>query len=198
MQGLTHELADAYRAGMPDNPKVELDYPEDPFAETPEGQLSVRDVEEALSGSLGGEWIGWHRGRPLQDAAMWARFSESESGRWVLSGLVLLGDGIKGETLRKVPVAVMENSHNLTESRHTGELKDALAELPPLRREPGMTPEQFSQLVARHYSLWAKAVPNPVAAIAAEWGIKPPTVHTWIREARLRGFIPPARKGRAG
>lgn len=182
---------------MPENPKVQLDYPEDPFAELPAGQVSVRHVSDALAELLGGEWVGWHRSVTVPDAAVWARFSEAESGRWVLSGLLLLGDGIKGETLRKVPVSVMENSHNLTQRQNDAEVMDAIAELPPLRREPGMTPEQFSQLVARHYRAWAAVVPNPVASIAAEWKVKPPTVHTWIREARLRGFLPPARKGRA-
>ncbi|MFF5201745.1 hypothetical protein ACFY3B_19300 [Micromonospora parva] len=181
---------------MSENPKVQLDYPEDPFAELPEGQIDVRRVSDALGDLLGGEWGGWHRGRIVPDAAVWARFSEEESGRWVLSGLLVLGDAVKGETLRKVPVSVMENSHNLTQRQGDAEVMDAIADLPPLRREAGMTPEEFSQLVARHYRAWAAVVPSPVAAIAAEWKVKPPTVHTWIREARLRGFLPPARKGR--
>lgn len=183
---------------MPEeNPKVQIDYPADPFAELPEGQVSVRQVEEALGDLVGGDWTGWHRGamKSVPEAAVWARFSEAESGRWVLSGLLLLGDAIKGETLRKVPVSVMENSHNLTQ-RQGAEDMDTIKELPPLRRESGMSPESFSQLVARHYRAWAAVVPNPAAAIAAEWGIKAPTVHSWIREARLRGFLPPAREGR--
>ncbi len=132
----------------------------------------------------------------VPEAAVWARYSEAESGRWVLSGLLLLGDSIRGETLRKVPVSVMENSHNLTQRQSDAEAMGPIADLPPLRREPGMTPEAFSQLVAQHYRAWAAVVPSPVAAIAAEWKVKPPTVHGWIREARLRGYLPPARRGK--
>lgn len=179
------------------NPKVQLDYPEDPFAEDEEGTRSVREVEDALREALGGEWSGWHRGQVVPGAALWARFTKAESGRHVLSGLLLLGDSITGEQLRKVPISVLENSHNLTASYSTGELKEDLAKLRPLRREPGMSPEDFSRLVAQHYRAWAAQVPNPAAAIADEWGVKPPTVHTWIREARLRGFLPPARRGKS-
>lgn len=179
------------------NPKVELDYHEDPLAELHEGQLDVSDVEGVLREKLGGEWSGWHRGDVVPGLALWARFTESESGRQVLSGLLLLGDSITGEQLRKVPVSVLENSHNLTASYSAGELKEDLAKLRPLRREVGMSPEDFSRLVAEHYRAWAKAVPSPAAAIAQEWRVKPPTVHTWIREARLRGFLPPARRGKS-
>jgi hypothetical protein len=181
--------------GMAESPKVQLDYPEDPFGE-PEG-LSAREVETQLGELLGGEWAGYYRGQILPGSALWARFTKSESGRQVLSGLLLLGDAITGEQLRKVPVAVMENSQNLTEAYWKGELREDLAKLPPLQRQSDMSAEDFSRLVAEHYRAWAKAVPSPAAAIAAEWGVKPPTVHSWIREARLRGFLPPARRGKS-
>jgi hypothetical protein len=180
---------------MADDPKVQLDY--EPFPDVPEGTRLVGEVERELGQLVGGEWAGWHRGHlGGLDVAVFARYSESDSGRQVLSGLLLLGDNIRGETLRKVPITVMENARNLTESYSSGTLKEALDKLPPLRREPGMTAEQFSKLVAEHYKAWANEVPSPAAAIAAEWGLKPPTVHSWIREARLRGFLPPARRGR--
>ncbi|TWG23576.1 hypothetical protein [Actinoplanes teichomyceticus] len=184
---------------MAEDRKVRLDY--DPHTKIPEGTLSIRHIEEALGELFGGEWSGRHRGRLLDDAAVFSRFSESPSGRKVLTGLLLLGDAtsaIKGETLRKVPVARMENSNNLTRSYWEGDLAAALKDLPPLRREAGMSAEQFSQLVAKHYEAWAPAVPSPAAAIAAEWGVKSATVHSWIREARLRGYLPPARQGRQG
>lgn len=183
---------------MAEDPKVRLDH--EPHVDLPEGTLTVRDVEDALGALLGGEWAGWHRKQMLPDVAVFARFSDSPSGRKVLSGLLLLaeGDAIRGETLRKVPIARMENSHNLTRDYWQGDLGAALKDLPPLRREAGMSPEDFSQLVAKHYEAWATAVPSPAAAIAAEWGVKPATVHSWIREARLRGYLPPARQGRQG
>ena len=74
--------------------------------------------------------------------------------------------------------------------------RQALADLPPLRRSPDLSAEDFSHLVADHYRLWAEAVPNPAAAMAAEHGVKLPTMHGWIREARLRGLLPKAQRGK--
>jgi hypothetical protein len=61
-----------------------------------------------------------------------------------------------------------------------------------------MSPEQISELVAQHYKTWARGVPHPAAAMAAEANAKLATVHTWIREARLRGYLPPAQRGKRG
>jgi hypothetical protein len=110
-----------------------------------------------------------------------------------VSALLLVGEALTAETLRRVPMSAIENSANL--SRQDVNRK-ALVDLPPLRRSPDLSAEQFSQLVADHYRLWAEAVPNPAAAMAAEHGVKLPTVHGWIREARLRGMLPKARRGK--
>lgn len=148
-----------------------------------------------------GEWAGWYSGHliPGEAVAGWAQFTEDDSGRRVLSGLLLLADdAITADLLRKVPVAALENSISLTNRQAREQLGEELKALPKLERVPGMAPEDFSGVVAAHYRAWAKAVPNPAAAMAAEASVKPPTMHTWIREARLRGLLPPAkrRKGR--
>jgi hypothetical protein len=112
----------------------------------------------------------------------------------VLAGVLLLSDAITGEMLRKVPVAALENSRNLTEA---GGRPPEVDELHPLRDADRSDPESFSRLVAEHYRAWARVVPHPVAAMARDAEVKPPTVHTWVREARLRGLLPPARRGKA-
>lgn len=152
-----------------------------------------------LDEEIGPSWAGWHYGTIKGlDAALFARFVENDAGRQVLAGVMLLGDAITAEQLRKVPVAALENSRNLS---HEGlpayeQMRAELAKLPPLERGD-LSGEEFSQLVAEHFKLWARHVPHPAAAMADAWKVKPPTVHTWIREARLRGFLPPARRGKS-
>lgn len=156
----------------------------------------VNAMAKRLDEEVGPRWIGWHLGdvKAVPGAALFARFTESETGRQVLSGVMLLGAAITADMLRKVPVSALENSTNLT--RTDKQLKTELAKLPPLARG-NLAPEEFSKLVAEHYKVWARAVPHPAAAMAAQAEVKPPTMHTWIREARLRGFLPPAKRGKA-
>ena len=126
-------------------------------------------------------------------AAYVALFSPASSGRLVVSALLLVGEALTAETLRRVPMSAIENAANLSRQDVN---RQALADLPPLRRSPDLSAEDFSQLVADHYRLWAEAVPNPAAAMAAEHGVKLPTMHGWIREARLRGLLPKAQRGK--
>jgi hypothetical protein len=67
-----------------------------------------------------------------------------------------------------------------------------------LRRPDRSDPEGFYQLVSRAYGEYVAETNAPAREIAAEAGVPVTTVHRWIREARRRGFLPPARKGRAG
>lgn len=132
----------------------------------------------------------------------WVQAVEGDTGRPVLGGLLLLADeAITADMLRKVPVTNLENGVvvSLFDEEARAAFAEELEALPPLMRTEGVTPEDFSALVAEHYKLWAKAVPNPAAAMSAHANIKPPTLHGWIREARLRGLLPPAKrkKGRA-
>jgi transposase-like protein len=149
-------------------------------------------IEEALNKAFGGIWRTWTSGKaPFKQAA--ARFTEGRDGRLVMSGLLVLDDAITSDRLKSVPVRALENSFNLTKSV---DAREAIRELPKLERAEH-SPEEFAQLVAEHYRAWAAIVPHPVAAMAADAGVKPPTVHSWVREARLRGFLPPAKRGKA-
>lgn len=161
-----------------------------------DGPDDVNELTQKLVDLLGPDWAGWHLGDLVPGAAVWAQFTETESGRQILSGLLLLGDAITADMLRKVPVSALENSESLTNRAAEARLKDERARLPRLERDEDMSPEDFSRLVAEHYKAWARAVPHPAAAMAAEADVKPPTMHTWIREARLRGFLPPAKRGK--
>jgi len=136
-------------------------------------------------------WMGPYPG--IDGADLWARYGRSPSGRWALSGVMLLGDAITSAQLRKVPVAALENSWNLSNAQASAK-RDEISDLPPLKRTPDMTPEAFSRLVAEHYRRWADLVPHAVPAMAADCGASRATVHSWVREARLRGFLPPGRE----
>lgn len=67
-----------------------------------------------------------------------------------------------------------------------------------LTRPDGTDPVGFSRRVAEAYNEAIRQTPAPATILAAEAGVPVTTVHRWIREARQRGFLPPARKGRAG
>lgn len=152
------------------------------------GNPDVPTVEAWLNERFGPRWLGWYaEDSGVRDTALFAQMKQNEAGRWMLTGLLLLGESLTADKLRTVPVTALENSSNLSA---TQEFRAAVDALPPLKRTAEMSPEDFSRLVAEHYNTWARFVPHPAAAIAAEWDAKVPTVHTWIREARLRGFLP--------
>lgn len=114
------------------------------------------------------------------------RLEANPDGRMVITGLTLEASAVTAEMLRKIPMSRIENQANA--------IGEPVTDLPPLRRDEGVSAEAFSQLVADHYRAWAGTHANPAAGMAAKWDIKPPTMHSWIREARLRGLLPPARR----
>ena len=92
-------------------------------------------------------------------------------------------------------------------SHYLAESKEAVAESPwksqvkarePLSRPDGTNPDTFSQQVATAYNEAVLKTSAPAVALAEEADVPVKTVHRWIREARLRGHLPPARQGRAG
>lgn len=68
----------------------------------------------------------------------------------------------------------------------------------PLARPNGSDPDGFSRRVAEAYNEVVFATRRPAVALAEEAGVPVTTVHRWIREARRRGYLPPAKRGRAG
>lgn len=71
----------------------------------------------------------------------------------------------------------------------------------PKPRPPGMThwPDAHYQLVADVYTFFVEHGHHPAKRMADEWGYPVSTIYRWIKEARARDLIPPARtRGRAG
>lgn len=110
-------------------------------------------------------------------------------GRLILRGLHLDADAITGEDLRNLSIRELEAR---------AELPDSPPPQAPLKRALGMPPEEFSALVAEHYLHHAARSANPVQLMVQSCGVSAPTVHGWVREARLRGLLPPASRGKAG
>lgn len=69
---------------------------------------------------------------------------------------------------------------------------------PRLTRPDGKDPEGFYSAVGQAYREALATTSAPAVALAEEAGVPIATVRGWIREARRRSFLPPARKGRAG
>lgn len=148
-------------------------------------------------------------------------------GRLVITEMYLHADDeVTSETLRGLSVSRLEATMNARLQRPGGELfaasmtsnsadvpEPSLAELrrrvpgaaaadpperPRLTRPGGKAPEEFYPRVAAAYHEYAPQTRAPAKEIAAEAGVPVTTAHRWIREARRRGFLSPARKGRAG
>ena len=68
----------------------------------------------------------------------------------------------------------------------------------PLRRPTGADPDGFYQQVAEAYQAFVGETSRQAKAMAEGAEVPVTTVHRWIHEARRRGYLPPARKGRAG
>jgi hypothetical protein len=158
-----------------------------------------------------------------------AQVTERADGRRVINRLYIAGPELDLKALRSIPLDQLEtrinqradwpkevapgpdeggSSHPLTVAGdgYLTAQSDQLAELvtdergdrPPLRRPDGTDPEGFYALVAVAYRE-ALAAPAPAKALADEAGVPVPTVHRWVREARRRGLLAPAKKrGRAG
>lgn len=72
---------------------------------------------------------------------------------------------------------------------------------PKIAKRPGRAghPDEHYAAVAKRYNeLCMRGVTNPTTTIARERGYSRDTVAGWVREARNRGYLPPARRGRAG
>lgn len=67
-----------------------------------------------------------------------------------------------------------------------------------LTRPTGQDTDNFYRLVAHVYRDHAASTRAPARELAAEAEVPVTTAHRWIREARRRGFLPPAARGKAG
>lgn len=70
--------------------------------------------------------------------------------------------------------------------------------IPIIKPPQGRLTDDFLRDVAEAYQWFAEAKQPPAPGIADIAEVPVRTVHRWIYEARKRGFLPPARTGRAG
>ena len=154
----------------------------------PDGEIS-----DWLAGRFGGAWMPWHGGPA--DTRLWAQFQADADGRTVLVGMLLLSGGITCDVLRRVPVGALESAAREADFGGEQQLETELAKLPALQRGD-LPPIEFSRLVAQHYRLWARHTSRPAAAMMRASGRKSGTVHGWIHEARQRGLLPEAERGK--
>jgi hypothetical protein len=68
----------------------------------------------------------------------------------------------------------------------------------PLTRPDGNDPGAFYRQVADAYRDALRTTDKVAVVLAEEAQVPVGTVHRWVLEARRRGFLPPARQGRAG
>lgn len=114
----------------------------------------------------------------------------TRAGRQVITGLTILGDQLTVDTFRRVSLARIEAELN------RGPVDPG--ERSKLHRPDGSDSQTFYRLVARAYGEYSTGSKAPVKAIAEEADVPVTTAHRWVREARRRGYLPPARKGAAG
>lgn len=138
--------------------------------------------------------------------------------RWVATGFWMESDEITSRTLRRPPLnaattalaadaeiaAAADSGQGLSEA-----LRTLLASAPdatrppcvvrePLRRPDRSDPEGHARTTAIAYQEAVRAGRDPGPAMAAEAGVPVCTVYGWIKQARLRGFLPPGQRGKAG
>jgi hypothetical protein len=155
-----------------------------------------RRAVELLTEAFGADWVLWKPGPGgIPGAVMWTQAKSNADGRKVLTGLVVVGEGITAESLRKIPVSVIEQAMAESSAGTEEQMRAELAKLSPLERG-SLSAAEFSRLVADHYKVWARYTSNPAAGMSGEWGVKSGTMHGWIREARLRGLLPEAERGK--
>lgn len=128
----------------------------------------------------------------VEDVRLYAHWEKDADGRSYLAGLAMAGGRITADLLRAIPVGRLEN---IPTAVTMGEMAD---ELVPLKRQQGEPPEDFADRVAWYYRFFSGMSSRPAKMISDHSGVPLPTVHGWIREARLRGKLPPGKKGKAG
>jgi hypothetical protein len=177
-----------------------------------------------------GPWVytfhggGWMLADNERGDRVSVRFQLSERGRLEPAELRLDGPVLDSNTLRRLPLTVMETFANtvwrdeirdMLDKAPAGDLHDRSV-MPPQMGEPGSIrrsilrktarlkipdgtkPDSFYQQVAKIYSHLARGSNRPAVELAEANGVPVTTTHRWVKEARRRGYLPPGQKGRRG
>jgi hypothetical protein len=167
---------------------------------------------------------GWMLADNERGERVSVRFRPSGQGRLDPVELRLDGPMLDSNTLRRLPLAIMETFANTMWRSGIADLLDKVPEgdlhdrsyMPPQFSEPhairrnlvrktarlkipaGPKPDTFYQQVAKTYSHLAQGSNRPAAELAEANDVPVTTAHRWVKEARRRAFLPPGRKGRRG
>lgn len=114
-------------------------------------------------------------------------YGRREPAHWARDMLL---SQLKGSTIPQSPMP--SHGPDLTVDSPDGE--DLLLEIPE-RRPFG---DAFYRSVAEVYRRAAALHRGPAAVLAEANGVPVSSVHSWVKEARRRGFLPPGIRGRAG
>jgi hypothetical protein len=154
---------------------------------------------------------------------VYVRVQENEHGRLVITEVYLARERVDSAALRSLPLGRIEAEANMVASDIRAKLKEAprpgIEPLTPEPRPPwesreiisptphllhlvvpkGTKPDKFYQEAAELYTQLAKwGSRRPAADLAERSGVPVASVHRWIAEARRRGYLPPAGRGRRG
>jgi hypothetical protein len=134
---------------------------------------------------------------PVLDASLLRRIPVARIEAWANSGEVV--EAIRkslsqhgGPAVRQVVTDLVRRSRTTFE--RSGEEDDLRLEVPTGRNHG----DDFYRAVAAVYGQAAAASNGPAPRIAAANNVSVAAVHRWVNEARKRGFLAPAVKGRAG
>jgi hypothetical protein len=169
-----------------------------------------------------GGWLGFANA----DEPDWvyARVQENEQGRLIITELYLVRDRVDSAMLRELPlgrIEVLANSSPFAEdiraklsgaprpgveplspeARSRWESREIISPTPHLLHlavPKGTKPDKFYKEAAELYAELATVSRRPAADLAERSGVAAASVHRWIAEARRRGYLPPAERGRRG
>ncbi|MET9099589.1 hypothetical protein [Streptomyces antibioticus] len=141
---------------------------------------------------LGDEWRAVDG--VIDGVRIYAKWTYRDDGRAYLSGLHVSDAPITADLLRAIPVGRLENIGTNVGKAFASLLDDLI----PLRREKGEDPDAFAERVAGYYRMFSELSSKPAKMISVTSDVPLATVHGWIREARLRGKLPPGKRGKAG
>ena len=167
-------------------------------------------------------WVGFANAD--QPDWVYVRVQENEHGRLVITELHLTRDRVDSAALRELPLGRIEtlaNSMPIAEDIRAKLHKAPRPGIEPLSPEDrshweprkiisptphllhlavpkGTKPDRFYKEAADLYAQLATESRRPAADLAERSGVSVASVHRWIAEARRRGYLPPAERGRRG
>lgn len=150
--------------------------------------------EDDLWDRLGSDWQRIDGVSSTQH--VYVRWHKPEGERPKVTGFCVVADPVTTEGLRAVPISRLENLARLMDDPMSAD--QFFTELTPLQRRKGEPPEEFSERVAWYYRVFSVTSSKPTKDLAEHSGVPLSTMRSWIREARLRGHLPPGTPGKSG